>query len=318
MRSFWLIIAALFIVTGVVVAIEVRPGRGEGPPPGSPGTAGDQPAPTPLPVPPEVRPPSTPTPPPQTPPAPPAEAAAPPPKPAAEPSGLDVDALIADLKRDIAASERPPAQPEPAPAAPSAGAPPAEPDRSAAPETAAPQPTAAGALPGLKLDRQADGHTLVDDRFLIRGDGSKENPYVVAWDILVSASETYRPRLGKKDIPERIAMLSGKRVRITGYVLFPMFQQEASELLMMRNQWDGCCIGVPPTPYDAVEIKLAASASRDAMMLQFGTVEGDFKVDPYLNKDWLLGLYVMENAVLSKVQEGREPPRIDPGQHNGM
>ena len=31
---------------------------------------------------------------------------------------------------------------------------------------------------------------------------------------------------------------------------------EVNEALVMLNQWDGCCIGVPPTPYDAVEVRL--------------------------------------------------------------
>ena len=40
--------------------------------------------------------------------------------------------------------------------------------------------------------------------------------------------------------------------------------ESADASLMMLNQWDGCCIGVPPTPYDAIEVKLkeAAKATR--------------------------------------------------------
>ena len=47
-----------------------------------------------------------------------------------------------------------------------------------------------------------------------------------------------------------LTTLTSEHVEITGYVAFPMLMDEADELLVMLNQWDGCCIGVPPTPYD--------------------------------------------------------------------
>jgi hypothetical protein len=170
----------------------------------------------------------------------------------------------------------------------------------------------------VKLEPQEDGWTRVDDRFMIRGAGTAEDPYVIPWDILVSASETYRPRLGRKVMPDRISMLNGKHVRVTGFVLFPMLTQETKELLLMRNQWDGCCIGVPPTPYDAVEVKLVETATRQDMFVQYATLEGVMKVDPYVNRDWLLGMYILENTkVLKLTDEGVNKPSHTPGQHPG-
>ena len=108
------------------------------------------------------------------------------------------------------------------------------------------------------------------------------------------------PRLGEKKLPARIAFLSGKRVKIAGYLAFPLVAPTASECLLMLNQWDGCCIGVPPTPYDAVEVRLASEIkSWKRHTINFGTIEGTFKVEPYLVENWLVGLYLFENATLN-------------------
>lgn len=146
---------------------------------------------------------------------------------------------------------------------------------------------------------QEDGSMLVDDRFIVRGTGAQDNPYVVSWEMLVSAYETYQPREGQTEIPERIAMLNDAYVKVTGYLAFPMAGGEISEALVMLNAWDGCCIGVPPSPYDSIEVRLSEPASLDGgEVTPYGTIEGVFKVDPYLVNKWLVGLYLFEDATL--------------------
>ncbi|MDI1290251.1 MAG: DUF3299 domain-containing protein [bacterium] len=151
---------------------------------------------------------------------------------------------------------------------------------------------------------QDDGSIKIDGRFTINGDGSQAKPYEVPWELITSAEETYEPRSGKLRIPQRVAMLDGKFVRITGYVAFPMYVQQPRELLAMLNQWDGCCIGVPPTPYDAIEVQLKAVVDDKARLATSGSVEGRFKVKPYVVGDWLVGLYVMDDAVMSPKEFG--------------
>lgn len=158
-----------------------------------------------------------------------------------------------------------------------------------------------------------NGFTVYDERFPVKGAGTPEEPMEVSWDLLVSASETFQPRMGKKRLPERITMLDGKHVRVTGYVAFPLMAASQNELLSMRNMWDGCCIGVPPTPYDAIEVKLKAAATGRDRFTAFGVIEGKMTVDPYIKGNWLLGLYLMESAALSQLKEGG-----DPGKHGGM
>lgn len=160
------------------------------------------------------------------------------------------------------------------------------------------QPSSPAEEAGPAVTVQDDGSLLVDGRFTVTGKGTKEDPYRVSWDYLISASETYKPRLGQKKLPEWLTILNDKHVRLTGYVAFPLMAQEPNELLVMLNQWDGCCIGIPPTPYDAVEVKLEKPAVGSQRFTIHGTLEGKFKVDPYLVKDWLVGLYTMEDAVL--------------------
>lgn len=149
-----------------------------------------------------------------------------------------------------------------------------------------------------KLERQPDGSLIADDRFRITGSGTETDPYRVSWECLISAQETYIPRLSETELPERIAMLDGKVVRMEGFVAFPLLGPQSSELILMLNQWDGCCIGVPPTPYDAIEVKLAepVKATGGHKSFSYGSVTGTFKVEPFLMDNWLVGLYLLEDA----------------------
>ena len=152
-------------------------------------------------------------------------------------------------------------------------------------------------LPG-SLVRDTDGSIVADGAFRLRGKGTQEEPYRVSWELLASAADDYRPTLNKLGIPQRVAMLNNTWVEIEGYVAFPL-PQDTSEMIVMLNQWDGCCIGVPPTPYDAVEVKLnerVAPGRRHA--LRYGTVTGKLVVEPYLIENWLVGLYLMDDATV--------------------
>ena len=65
----------------------------------------------------------------------------------------------------------------------------------------------------------------------------------------------------------------------------------------MRNASDGCCIGVTPTPYDAIEVTLAEPMTDSTRFGNlYGSIEGIFKVDPFMRRDWLLGLYRIEGG----------------------
>jgi phage tail protein X len=145
-----------------------------------------------------------------------------------------------------------------------------------------------------------DGDTIVaDGLYRIPGDGTRDSPHVVSWELLSSAGSGYRPSLGERSMPQRIAALDGKWIRIEGYVAFPLGGADTSELLVMLNQWDGCCIGIPPTPYDAIEVALKkAVPPAERHSINFGTLTGRLVVSPYLVENWLVGLYLMDDATV--------------------
>lgn len=267
-----------------------------------------EPAPQPSPEP-EPTPSPTPTEPdqPAAAPAQPETPAQPTPAPAAEKPAEEAPKVTTPAQSpDAAKPAETPAPATPAAADSTAVTPPATITTPGAPKSNkfTPTPEAIAAAEAAKsaptLVKQADGTTLVADRFIIKGDGSKESPYEVTWEHLMSAQETYKPRLGLKIIPGWLNLIHDKWVKVSGYVAFPVMAQGPDEMLMMLNQWDGCCIGVPPTPYDAIEVKLAKPAEGETRLLIMGTVTGKLKVDPYLVKDWLVSLYIMDEAEVSK------------------
>ncbi len=203
----------------------------------------------------------------------------------------------------IADSESPATEPAPSPAEvvaenSGASAPPAI-AVTPRPKTTQPAQPEPAAEPVVKTDTGL----LLDGRWKVDGKGTKAAPYKIDWEMLVAVQREYQPRLGQTEIPEWIAVLNGKTVTIRGYALLPMGMSSLSELLVMLNQWDSCCIGVPPTPFDAIEVRLAQNLSNTAQSmfshtgaLSFGDITGTFKVDPYIVQGYLLGLYLMEDA----------------------
>ena len=151
-----------------------------------------------------------------------------------------------------------------------------------------------------KIEKQEDGSLLIDDQYVVKGSGTREDPYRITWSLLLSASKVYQPRKGKTNLPERITFLHDKWIQMDGFIAVPLMSEETDELLFMLNQWDGCCIGVPPSPYDAVEVTLVAPMKMQSgvNIFNYGKMTGLLKVDPYVVNNWLVGLYLMEDAQL--------------------
>ena len=159
-----------------------------------------------------------------------------------------------------------------------------------------PEPAASAGPAGPAFERQADGSLRIEGVGVVRGRGSAQSPYVLDWNALRSLSREYNPRQGNAELPGWVLELDGKHVRIEGNTLLPVVAQSTDELLLMQNPWDGCCLGVPPTPYDAIEVKLNRPQRLGNSPTGYGQVEGVFKVDPYIVSGWLLGLYMIEDA----------------------
>ncbi len=198
-----------------------------------------------------------------------------------------------DAPRESSPAAPAPAAP-PAPATPPAPAPPSA--TTAPPATPAPAPPAT--QPAV-IERRPDGSLLVDHRFTLLGSGSQQDPYRVTWELLGSAAETYDPARKHAYLPDRVMRLSGAWVQLSGYFASALQKEETSELLVMFNRWDGCCIGLPPTPFDSVEATLAAPISlRGQHLIRYGTIRGRLQVDPFTAGPILLGLYRLEDAAV--------------------
>lgn len=140
---------------------------------------------------------------------------------------------------------------------------------------------------------------VIDGKYIVAGDGSVKHPYEITWDLLVLASHTYQPRQGKTDIPPQVKAIDQHHIKIAGYFAFPIASTDPKEVLFMLNMWDGCCIGVPPSPYDAIEVRLKEPmANARKQFTNYGTLTGTLKVDPYVQNGWLLGMYVMEDGAI--------------------
>lgn len=165
-----------------------------------------------------------------------------------------------------------------------------------------------------------DGRLQIGDRFTIAGKGTKEEPYALPWEFLVALREAYSPREGRKAIPDHFAFFEGTYIQIRGYLQFPLASPEPTECLVMLNQWDGCCIGVPPTPYDAIEVALSVPATQAEKFAVEGRIVGKLDIDPYLVGNWLIGLYLLGDATVdvsgSRSAEevyGNTPSQMIPG-----
>ena len=152
------------------------------------------------------------------------------------------------------------------------------------------------------VEAHDEGGFVIGGRWRVPGSGTADDPFVMRWEILRSAQRTYNPRLGKSDLPAWAETFEGKRVVLEGFVVLPLAQQSSTDVLITLNQWDGCCIGVPPTPYDAIEVSLVDPVEGTAQIGAFwrGRLEGTFSTDPYLAGGWLLGLYLINDAELTE------------------
>ena len=162
-----------------------------------------------------------------------------------------------------------------------------------------PQPTqtATTTAAPATLTRGSNNQIEVDGRYTILGSGTELDPYRVTWELLKSAYETMDLNGSRVTPPKRLEMLNGTYVQISGYLAPPLWGQETKELLVLLNRWDGCCIGLPPTPFDCIEAQLSAPMKLGAAhTISYGTIRGKFIVEPFKAGTFLIGLYRLEEA----------------------
>lgn len=159
------------------------------------------------------------------------------------------------------------------------------------------QPAPADEPKGPSYELRADGSfKVLDANQWVQGSGTEADPFVLGWEVLRSIEKNYDPKNGNDTLPDWLDLLEGKFVTIEGNTLVPVVASTTRELLVMKNPWDGCCIGVPPTPYDAVEVSLNHDVDFGNSAVGYGSVVGVFYADPYVVDGWVLGVYIIEDA----------------------
>jgi hypothetical protein len=79
-------------------------------------------------------------------------------------------------------------------------------------------------------------------------------------------------------LPREIEELSGKRVRIRGYILPGLQQLDIREFILMRDNLQ-CCFGPNANPFDCIIVRMDAKQSVD-YDIDVVTVEGLFELEP--------------------------------------
>lgn len=170
-------------------------------------------------------------------------------------------------------------------------------------ELPAPVPAAAtvaeDSTDAMQVERIDDRSIRVNDRFVLRGSGTQRDPYAISWEYLASAHEAIDPAKGQTEPAAHIQALDSTWVKIDGYYSTPLATEEVDSVLLTLNRWDGCCIGLPPTPFDCIETSLRNPINmRSKHLIRFGTVTGRMSVEPFVIGNWLMGLYRLEDATL--------------------
>jgi hypothetical protein len=151
----------------------------------------------------------------------------------------------------------------------------------------------------VRIERIDSRSVRLDDRFILRGNGTERDPYTISWELLASARETIDAAKQALVPPPHIELLDGAWVRLDGYYSSPLADEVVSEVLLTLNRWDGCCIGLPPSPFDCMETDLRTPINmRSQHLVRFGSVTGRMKVQPFAIGTWLMGLYLLEDATI--------------------
>jgi hypothetical protein len=162
--------------------------------------------------------------------------------------------------------------------------------------TTAPKVTVGAKAVVERIDHQT---VRIDGKYMVRGSGSESDPYQITWELLTSAARTVDASKSIYEVPGRIADLRGAWVQISGYWAPPLQVFQTKEAMFMLNKWDGCCIGLPPTPFDSIEATFTKPfAVQGQHMYRYGTIKGRLEIQPFAAGMFLLGFYRLNDAVM--------------------
>jgi hypothetical protein len=131
------------------------------------------------------------------------------------------------------------------------------------------------------------------------GAGTERQPFRVSWELLGQASGHVRGDGTIGAMPRTLELLGGTWIEVSGYYAPAIIAPSTDELVLMLNRWDGCCIGLPPTPYDSALVKTRTPIDFSLQhQIRFGTLRGRLVLEPFALGGLVLGLYRIEDAEL--------------------
>ncbi len=131
------------------------------------------------------------------------------------------------------------------------------------------------------------------------GAGTERQPFRVSWELLGQASGHVRGDGTIDAMPRTLELLGGTWIELSGYYAPAIIAPSTDELVLMLNRWDGCCIGLPPTPYDSALVKTRTPIDFSLQhQIRFGTLRGRLVLQPFALGGLVLGLYRIEDAEL--------------------
>ena len=131
------------------------------------------------------------------------------------------------------------------------------------------------------------------------GAGTERQPFRVSWELLGQASGHVRGDGSLDAMPRTLELLGGTWIELSGFYAPAIIAPSTDELVLMLNRWDGCCIGLPPTPYDSALVKTRAPIDFSLQhQIRFGTLRGRLVLEPFALGGLVLGLYRIEDAEL--------------------
>ncbi len=162
--------------------------------------------------------------------------------------------------------------------------------------TTAPKVTVGANAVVERIDHQT---VRIDGKYMVRGSGSESDPYQITWELLTSAARTVDASQSIYEVPGRVADLRGAWIQISGYWAPPLQVFQTKEAMFMLNKWDGCCIGLPPTPFDSIEATFTKPfAVQGQHLYRYGTIKGRLEIEPFAAGMFLLGFYRLHDAVM--------------------
>ena len=81
------------------------------------------------------------------------------------------------------------------------------------------------------VKRIDDRSIRLDDRYVLRGNGTERDPFTISWELLSSARSTIDAAGGELDPPAHVSLLDGAWIRIDGYYSSPLLEEEVSDVL---------------------------------------------------------------------------------------